>query len=648
MSFLWSLLVVLTVLLSPAQAQVPASPAAWGPGPEVASAKAPDTSALTEGRDKKNAEQAAADEEEERRRKEKLARVIVLKWMGTTPDYRDQTVQRNVKSRIVRPDAQFFPEVDLYQNGRKVSGNVVPAQQPATVPPQNIQRVRTAIDEVAAVPWNAMSPADWGFKAQDLRALVELIWFVDRVDLREPLFLLYAQIGRAAENQNQNIPPFYEEVGRLNVNYYFYMAAVLAHQDPALMSKLTDQELNGSISGYLQQLQQGAYPTLKVDFELEGEDFDLDTFKSEYKVYLNGMETDPSDQGQIEIFLGRTDIYLRRNDSGHGMSERLEVSKLVDKIYFVRETARKRMGYDFIEQLFLHPNECTPALDGDILNYLSIYAKIHEKAEIYIAVPHKGNPNSVWVWRWDRPSASLQLVGGGNDGFPVRFALVLSGGVMFNSLTIGYDPTRIVQGPDGEITFGDPSNFGESAKNAFDFENEPVMIPLNVELRGHYNRLMVAIGGEFGFNAKPDEAPWVERYYLHGRSKSEADVVKEDCESSGDGCSEVYNTVKINRDLYMGAAVVLGRDAGIGLGPRLGFRAGWTNVPHAVQATGHFGWTLDAPGIGNLGDRVRPFLDVDARMGGSFPLKNSIVLDGSDTYRVGLIYGLMGGIGTTF
>ncbi|HNH46925.1 MAG TPA: hypothetical protein PKY30_07800, partial [Myxococcota bacterium] len=59
-------------------------------------------------------------------------------------------------------------------------------------------------------------------------------------------------------------------------------------------------------------------------------------------------------------------------------------------------------------------------------------------------------------------------------------------------------------------------------------------------------------------------------------------------------------------------------------------------------------WTIDPPVVGTLGDRVRPFLDVDARMGGSFPLKNSIVLDGSDKYRVGLIYGLMGGIGTTF
>ena len=58
----------------------------------------------------------------------------------------------------------------------------------------------------------------------------------------EPLFLLYSQIGRAAENQNANVPPFYEQIGSNAVNYYFYLAALMAFQDPALMSKLTDAD----------------------------------------------------------------------------------------------------------------------------------------------------------------------------------------------------------------------------------------------------------------------------------------------------------------------------------------------------------------------------------------------------------------------
>lgn len=619
--------------------------------PEPAGIKGPDTSGLTEAREEKKAEMTEAEAEAERKRKEKLARVIVLKWVNTTTDHRDETVQRNVKSRIVRPEAQFFPEVDLYQNGRKVPDRtVVPAMQPAIVPPQNVQRVRNAVDEVSAIPWNAMEPSQWGLKAQELREMVELIWFIDRVDLREPLFLLYAQIGRAAENQNASVPPFYEQIGSLPVNYYFYLAATLAYQDPALMSKLTDQELNGIVSNMLQMLQQGAFPQLKVDFELEGEKFDKETFLSEYKILMSGIDTEPDEQGQLDIFLGRTDIYLQRKDSGHGMSERLEVSKLIDKTYFVRENARKKMGYDFIDQLFLHPNECSPALDGDIMNYLSIYAKIHEKAEIYIAVPKEGNPNKIWIWRWDRATATLQLVGGGNDGFPVRFAIVAAGGIMFNSLSVGYDDSDLIQSPDGEVTFADPANAAQGARDRISFDDEPAMVPLNFELRAHYNRLMVTYGMEFGFNTKPDDVPWIERYHLYGRTKEESQVITQDCADNGndgDPCPEVFNRVKVNRDTYFGVGVVFGRDAGIGFGPRLLLRAGWTNVPHAAQLTGHFGWTLDAPIIGNLGERVRPFLDVDARAGASLPLKNSIVLDGGD-YRAGLIYGITGGIGTTF
>ena len=659
---LLSLLITLLVCLSDAVASPFGLPESGMPEsgtpdprlPEPAAAKPPDTSAVTEGKDKKQAEMTEAEAEAERKRKEKLARVIVLKWVNTTTDHRDTTVQRNVKSRIVRPEAQFFPEVDLYQNGRKVPDRtVVPAMQPAVVPAQNVQRVRNAVDEVSAIPWNAMEPSQWGLKAQELREMIDLIWFVDRVDLREPLFLLYAQIGRSAENQNASVPPFYETIDRISINYYFYLAATLAYQDPALMSKLTDQELNGIISNILQMLQQGAFPSLKVDFELEGEKFDKETFLSEYKVLMSGIDTEPDEQGQLDIFLGRTDIYLQRKDSGHGMSERLEVSKLIDKTYFVRETARKKMGYDFIDQLFLHPNECSPALDGDIMNYLAIYAKIHERAEIYIAVPKEGNPNKIWIWRWDRATATLQLVGGGNDGFPVRFAIVAAGGIMFNSLSVGYDDSDLVESPDGEITFADPASQAENARNRIGFDDEPAMIPLNFELRGHYNRLMLAFGMEFGFNTKPEEVPWIERYYLHGRPKDESQVVTQNCSedgTDGDGalpCPEVFNQVKINRDSYFGIGVVFGRDAGIGLGPRLAMRIGWTNVPHAAQLTGHFGWTLDAPIIGNVGERVRPFLDIDARAGAVLPLKNSITIDGGE-YKPGLVYGITGGIGTTF
>ncbi len=626
------------------------------------SGAAPDV-AFKDAKSKEEKEEAmsAAEKEAERKRKEKLARVIVLKWPDNkSVDYTDSTIQRNVKSRIARPDAQFFPEVDLYQNGRKVRDKtVVPAMQPAAVPDQNLQRVRAAVDEVSGIPWNAMQPDAWGIKAQELREMVELIWFVDKVEQREPLFLLYTQIGRAAENQNQNVPPFYEQIGNIPVNYYFYLAATMAYQDPALMSKLTDQDLNGAIAFILTQLQQGGFPTLKIDFEQEGEDFDMEVFAQSYEIYLNGIKTDPSEEGQMDIFLGRTDIYLKRTDSGHGLSERLEVSKLEDKIYFVRDTARKKMGVDFIEQLFLHPNECTPALDGDILNYLAIYAKIHEKAEIYIAVPQYGNPNRVWVWRYDRPSANLQLVGGGADGFPVRFALVVMGGVMYNDATPAIKEDFVTDNLENQV-----SAPGEtpSAEDVVDVQLNPAYIPVNFELRAHYNRLMVAFGAEFGFNANADSV-WVENYFLPGNEDAEVSQLKRvdnSVDTDGDdviseeekdisyvGNGLLYNRQTINRNLYLGVSGVLGRDAGIGFGPRIGARIGWTNVPHALQTTAHVGWAFQPPGVKALGDRVRPFVDVDGRVGASWPFTNSLA-HGDSAITVAPVFGIVAGIGSTF
>ncbi len=634
----------------------------------------------TKSKEEKEEAMTASEKEADQKRKDKLARVIVLKWPDNkSVDYSDTTIQRNVKSRIARPDAQFFPEVDLYQNGRKVRDRtVVPAMQPSAVPDQNLQRVRQAIEEVSSIPWNAIQPDQWGLKANELRSMVELIWFVDKVDQREPLFLLYTQIGRAAENQNQNVPPFYEQIGNQAVNYYFYLAATMAFQDPALMSKLTDQELNGAIGFILQQLQQGAYPNLKIDFETEGEDFDAAKFAESYEIYLNGIKTDPSDDGQMDIFLGRTDIYLKRTDSGHGLSERLEVSKLEDKIYFVRDTARKKMGVDFIEQLFLHPNECTPALDGDILNYLAIYAKIHEKAEIYIAVPQYGNPNRVWVWRYDRPSANLQLVGGGADGFPVRFALLVTSGVMFNGATASYNDAAATEAAEGQAA--DPGALPDPA-DAIGLEPKPAYIPVNFELRGHYNRLMVALGSEFGFNTGGPEGDlqWIERYHTNGRpgavvidpvGEHERQVLDEDGEPvpvlDEDGVpvldddgnpvfetesfpfgQNVYNEVEINRNLYLGVSAVLGRDAGIGFGPRIGARIGWTNVPYALQTTAHVGVTLAPPGIKPLGNRVRPFIDVDGRVGLSFPFSTSLA-HGDEPITALPVFGLTAGVGTTF
>ncbi len=605
-----------------------------------------------------------AEKAAEQKRKDRLARVIVLKWQGTDADYSDPDVQRIVKSRIQRPDAAFFPDVDLYQEGRKVKDEtVVPAMQPALVPAQNMDRVMEEVNEVSGVAYNAWAPADWGLKAGQLAEMGELMWFVDRVELREPIFLLYAQIGRAAENQNEVIPPFYEQIGYQAVNYYYYLAAMLAFQDPSLMSKLTDQDLNASIQQYLTMMQQGAFPTLKINFEQDGIDFNAEEFATRYEILLNGLPVEPDEQGEIDIFLGRTDIYLKRVDNGHGLSERLEVSKLEGKRYFVRDVARKKMGLDLIEQLFLHLNECSPQLEGIILNYLSIYAKIHEKAEIYVAVPKEGNANKTSIWRYDRPTASLAKVQGGDDSFPVHFAVQLSGGLAFSTADVMVnEPTTADVA--GKAQSGD---FTVDPASLVDFEAIPAYIPLNFELRAHYNRLMLGLGAEAGFTTG---GSYTERYILPGNedgivysddsdgfnspkdgdtfAASDGEIVEgEDAPTWG---QSLHSDV-VNRNLYFTGGVVLGRDAGFGIGPRIAMRVGWTNMPYALTTTGHFGWSFEIPVKKQLA-RIRPYVDIDGRVGAVWPFRPSLTWEAlSDQFSTNVpvspVFGLTAGIGTT-
>ncbi len=615
-------------------------------------------------KEEKEDEMDEAEKEAERKRKEKLARVIVLKWKDTSTDYTDETVRRVVKSKTGRPEAMFFPEVDLYQAGRKLPDRtVIPAMQPAIVPDSNIPSVISAVDEISKVPWNALRPDQWGLKAQELEQLADSLWFVDRVELREPLFLLYSQIGVCADNSNHPAPPFYEQIGNFTVNYYWYLAAQLAYQEPALMSKITDQELAGTIGYYLGQMNQGTYPALKLDFELEGE-YNSDQFNTDYEILLNGIPILLDANGQFDIFLGRSDIYLKRNDSGHGLSERFEATRLEERVYPLMDAARKRMGLDFIDQLFLFRNACYPEIEGDILSYLAIYQKLHDKAEFYIAVPENGNPNKTWIWRYDRNAAMLTLVGAGADSFPVRFAILFSSGLLWNGASVGFDDDLSDESSLTPNDIVDP--------NRGSVELDPAMIPFNFELRGHFNRLMVNTGVEFGFNASKESEGWAEYYQTPKRQDDEKvltgkgacqEVTETVTDTDGDevevgtgryDCAdftEVLHERQFNRDIYLGVGVVLGRDAGIGFGPRFAARFGWTNMPHGWQTTAHFGWAIQPP-FPDGGERVRPMIDLDLRGGIAIARARSLQLlkaEFSDEESAVMpVFGGNIGIGMTF
>ena len=548
-------------------------------------------------KEEKSAEQEAADAKEEARRKEKLARVIVLKWEGTSAGYQNEAIVRNTRSAIARPDAMFFPEVDLYQAGRKVKDRtVIPVQQPAKVPDANIPGLISKAQETLAMRYDQMSPAEWGIHASRLRDLQEQVWFVDRPELRKPLFMLYLAIGYAAENANHATAPFFEALaGTYPVNYYHYLAALLATQEPALMSEIPSTYIADSVGHYYKQLQQGQYPSFKLDFELE-DMFDPKVFPQNYEVLINGLPVSLDDNAQLDGYLGRTDIYLKRVDSGHGMSERLETVKFDENVYFVRETARKKMGVDFIQQLFLYAKECIAEVDGDILAYLAIYQKLHPKAEIFVAVAEKGNPNKTHIWRYVRDAGQLRLVSDGGDGFPVRFALLFSSGAMFNGGSASFD-TDLSDENTLDLSKGLTQRFDGALQNAF--------VPFNFELRAHYNRFMASLGWEFGLNTRNGQ-DWIERYYLpKHQTEYQAFAVACGQKDAGSpfaikdaGCSddELYHITHWNRHVYLGLGGVFGPDAGIGFGPRLQWRNGYTNLPHAWQSTLHAGWPF-SPGL---------------------------------------------------
>ena len=78
------------------------------------------------------------------------------------------------------------------------------------------------LDVASALPWNALSEAHWAQVAA-----MERYYAVALPDswLR---FQLLVETGRAAENANHPIAPFYRSVGDRPVNYYWYAAGVAA------------------------------------------------------------------------------------------------------------------------------------------------------------------------------------------------------------------------------------------------------------------------------------------------------------------------------------------------------------------------------------------------------------------------------------
>ena len=103
---------------------------------------------------------------------------------------------------------------------------------------------------------------------------------------------------------NNSVPPFFERIGPESPNYYWYLAATLAEQDPSLMNKVSDAEIAAYIQQYIDRLRSGVFPSMKIDFQIEG-DFDKEKFDKTYEVFVNGLPREIDSNGQIDVFLGK-------------------------------------------------------------------------------------------------------------------------------------------------------------------------------------------------------------------------------------------------------------------------------------------------------------------------------------------------------
>ena len=111
--------------------------------------------------------------------KGKQAKVIVLKQGDV--DATNGTLQKIVKSRIVRPDAKFYHDIDLYQAGRREPDrDIKPIDQRGTVSEASLGAITMAAAEASTIPWNQLTEAEWALKAEELRKLGDELWFVDR------------------------------------------------------------------------------------------------------------------------------------------------------------------------------------------------------------------------------------------------------------------------------------------------------------------------------------------------------------------------------------------------------------------------------------------------------------------------------------
>lgn len=592
-------------------------------GLPTSSAQLPTPADAFEKADKELQDELAGDDAEiearlkrlEEKRGKRTSRVVVMKWPDSSVSHRNLVLQERVKIRIGRMNAKFYPAMDLYQVGRTEPGRLQPGEQLGRVPASNVAEVRSVVDRARQVPLDRLRGGPAQEVASRLRALESKIWYVEGPAERQTLFELYFQIGRAAIGMAEFVPPYYRIVGGRNANYYLYMAAAMEFEELRAGGEPLSRTLQGAepkaldvLRGYVDGLKDGRYPLIPVSFRDQGR-FDAERFAREYKVVVNGLERVLDDSGVVEVPRGRIDLHLERDD-GFSMSETLRVQRLEDKIYFTLETARQRMGYQLLDQLMTWPDECNGLVDTDALTSLAIYARLHPNDELYLVIPKLGRTDDLYIWHYDPLTGDLNQLLDRSRGFPVRFAAMLGIGMSFNGGTAEFDPVSEFQ---SQANPGfDPRSLSIAPPN---ITPNPAGIPIDFQLRAHLGRLMVGGGVQFAGGIL---GPWQDKYQTQAWELNDP---QREVTGVVDGESVLLLQERAwSRLTYGLLGVVLMKNAPYGLGPRGYLRVGGYNVPHALDMTGHVGFTGKPPGQKEPPEgRVRPIVDLDIYGGVMLP-----------------------------
>lgn len=584
------------------------------------------------------------------------SRVLVLPWPDSTVTEKNVLFKTMVQNRIGRPNAKFYPGIDLYQDGRARREDldglpVLEGDQPGSISDDDLAEIRRRFESVKRQFGSSSNNMDL---ADAVLPLVKDVWFNDRAATRELLFDMYLTIGRAMSASKYQGPPYYQNVGEENCNYFLYLAAAMVWEEreaggePVLAPKLPKDQVGEIIDSLMTRISGGIHPTIPVAFHDQGV-FDAEQFAGDYTVFINGIERVVDGKGFVDVPRGRIDIFLQRDD-GYSLSDKVEVRRLDDKFYFVVGTARQKMGYELIESVRTHPGECVAGISREAVRLLATYQALHQGSEVYVAVPWAGSAYDAYVWRWDKDAAQLVLQEDRNGGFPVRFVALTGVGIGFNGVTVSSEDAEQLVSAQAESGPADvtPPDLTALAKGMTDLKMASV--PVDFQLRGHFNRFMFGFGVQLASNV--DEAnggEWRERYQVEkgnmvvARPDGSEDPLADPVDPSTIG-SEVLHIEKWSRLVYGTLGVVALKDATFGIGPRAYARFGWYNLPHAFDLTGHIGLTED-PSFGKKDHkgRVVGLIDLDLFAGALLPFGQTLLnteykdpTDPSKGYKVGV------------